>query len=196
MVKLICFTKKEGGKKTSSSDAAAFFCFFFLDPLHWAAQFPSCGGLRQSPINIVTSKVHMNTALPPFDFIGHTDVNNITVENRGHSGKKKKTTKKQQQFSFCSRVRVYLQETNRVVRTSICFLCSSLSSATVGPTDWRSVAGPLQGGPVPLPLGREWATRLGAHHRWRQISHGGKFTLTHITMVYSRVTRPLCSILN
>uniref|UniRef100_A0A4W6F4J6 Carbonic anhydrase n=1 Tax=Lates calcarifer TaxID=8187 RepID=A0A4W6F4J6_LATCA len=55
------------------------------DPSHWAAQFPSCGGLRQSPINIVTSKVHVNSALPPFDFIGHTDVINITVENKGHS---------------------------------------------------------------------------------------------------------------
>uniref|UniRef100_A0A3P8TG63 Carbonic anhydrase n=1 Tax=Amphiprion percula TaxID=161767 RepID=A0A3P8TG63_AMPPE len=49
------------------------------------AQFPSCGGLRQSPINIVTSKVHINSALPPFDFIGHTNAINITVENKGHS---------------------------------------------------------------------------------------------------------------
>ncbi|XP_041658006.1 carbonic anhydrase 4-like [Cheilinus undulatus] len=55
------------------------------DPSRWAAQFPSCGGLRQSPINIVTNKVHLNGALPPFDFIGHTNTNNITVENKGHS---------------------------------------------------------------------------------------------------------------
>uniref|UniRef100_A0A8C5HMD6 Carbonic anhydrase n=1 Tax=Gouania willdenowi TaxID=441366 RepID=A0A8C5HMD6_GOUWI len=52
---------------------------------HWAALFPSCGGLRQSPINIVSSKVHVNSALPPFDFIGHTNTLNITVENKGHS---------------------------------------------------------------------------------------------------------------
>uniref|UniRef100_A0A3Q3WDD5 Carbonic anhydrase n=1 Tax=Mola mola TaxID=94237 RepID=A0A3Q3WDD5_MOLML len=57
-----------------------------LDPSLWAAQFPSCGGLRQSPINIVTSKVHVNSALPPFNFIGHTNRINITVENKGHSG--------------------------------------------------------------------------------------------------------------
>uniref|UniRef100_A0A667ZWM8 Carbonic anhydrase n=1 Tax=Myripristis murdjan TaxID=586833 RepID=A0A667ZWM8_9TELE len=57
----------------------------FSDPGHWAAQFPSCGGLRQSPINIVTSKVHVNTALPPLNFIGHTNRINITVENLGHS---------------------------------------------------------------------------------------------------------------
>uniref|UniRef100_A0A3Q3WRL6 Carbonic anhydrase n=1 Tax=Mola mola TaxID=94237 RepID=A0A3Q3WRL6_MOLML len=55
------------------------------DPSLWAAQFPSCGGLRQSPINIVTSKVHVNSALPPFNFIGHTNRINITVENKGHS---------------------------------------------------------------------------------------------------------------
>ncbi|XP_041864297.1 carbonic anhydrase IV c [Melanotaenia boesemani] len=55
------------------------------DPNHWATQFPRCGGLRQSPINIVTSKVRINTALPPFNFIGHTDIINITVENKGHS---------------------------------------------------------------------------------------------------------------
>uniref|UniRef100_A0A8C5ND17 Carbonic anhydrase n=1 Tax=Gouania willdenowi TaxID=441366 RepID=A0A8C5ND17_GOUWI len=56
-----------------------------MDPSHWAALFPSCGGLRQSPINIVSSKVHVNSALPPFDFIGHTNTLNITVENKGHS---------------------------------------------------------------------------------------------------------------
>ncbi|XP_053702400.1 carbonic anhydrase 4-like isoform X4 [Synchiropus splendidus] len=55
------------------------------DPSRWAAQFPRCGGLRQSPINIVTRKVHVNAALPPFDFIGHTTRNNITVKNKGHS---------------------------------------------------------------------------------------------------------------
>ncbi|KAI9548249.1 hypothetical protein NQZ68_010468 [Dissostichus eleginoides] len=55
------------------------------DPIRWAAQFPSCGGLRQSPINIVSTKVHVNSALPPFNFIGHTNTINITVENKGHS---------------------------------------------------------------------------------------------------------------
>ncbi|KAM3869163.1 carbonic anhydrase IV c [Diretmus argenteus] len=55
------------------------------DPSRWAVQFPSCGGLRQSPINIVTSKVHANSALPPLNFIGHNNKINITVENLGHS---------------------------------------------------------------------------------------------------------------
>uniref|UniRef100_A0A3B3U2G5 Carbonic anhydrase n=1 Tax=Poecilia latipinna TaxID=48699 RepID=A0A3B3U2G5_9TELE len=55
------------------------------DPSRWAALFPRCGGLRQSPINIVTNKVHFSSALPHFSFIGHTDLINITVENKGHS---------------------------------------------------------------------------------------------------------------
>ncbi|CAG5872554.1 unnamed protein product [Menidia menidia] len=55
------------------------------DPSRWANQFPSCGGLRQSPINIVTNKVHINSALPTFNFIGHSETINITLENKGHS---------------------------------------------------------------------------------------------------------------
>uniref|UniRef100_A0A3B5LN11 Carbonic anhydrase n=1 Tax=Xiphophorus couchianus TaxID=32473 RepID=A0A3B5LN11_9TELE len=54
------------------------------EPSRWAALFPRCGGLSQSPINIVTNKVHFSSALPPFSFIGHTDLINITVENKGH----------------------------------------------------------------------------------------------------------------
>uniref|UniRef100_A0A3B3ZS80 carbonic anhydrase n=1 Tax=Periophthalmus magnuspinnatus TaxID=409849 RepID=A0A3B3ZS80_9GOBI len=55
------------------------------DPSRWAAQFPSCRGLRQSPINIVTSKAHSNSALPPFNFIGHNKQINVSLENTGHS---------------------------------------------------------------------------------------------------------------
>ncbi|KAM6907212.1 carbonic anhydrase IV c [Xenentodon cancila] len=55
------------------------------DPSRWETLFPRCGGLRQSPINIVTRKVHVNNALPPLQFIGHTDAINITVKNKGHS---------------------------------------------------------------------------------------------------------------
>ncbi|XP_061660306.1 carbonic anhydrase IV c [Syngnathoides biaculeatus] len=55
------------------------------DPSKWFSDFPRCGGLRQSPINIVSRKVHVNTALPPLEFMGHTDRLNVTVENKGHS---------------------------------------------------------------------------------------------------------------
>uniref|UniRef100_A0A8C5B9I0 Carbonic anhydrase n=1 Tax=Gadus morhua TaxID=8049 RepID=A0A8C5B9I0_GADMO len=53
-------------------------CLLLLDPGHWAMLFPNCGGLRQSPINIVTSQVHVNTALHPLDFKGHESKINIT----------------------------------------------------------------------------------------------------------------------
>ncbi|XP_056140291.1 carbonic anhydrase IV c [Lampris incognitus] len=57
------------------------------DPSRWVAQFPSCGGLRQSPINIVTSKVRVDSALPPLDFMGHNSRINVTAENLGHSAR-------------------------------------------------------------------------------------------------------------
>ncbi|XP_036071043.1 carbonic anhydrase 4 isoform X1 [Oryzias melastigma] len=56
------------------------------DPSRWETEFPRCGGLHQSPINIVTRNVHVNDNLPPLVFIGYTDIINITVENKGHSG--------------------------------------------------------------------------------------------------------------
>ncbi|XP_054586764.2 carbonic anhydrase IV c [Nothobranchius furzeri] len=55
------------------------------DPSRWAVQFPRCGGLRQSPINIITQKVQVERSLPLFDFFGHTETVNITVKNKGHS---------------------------------------------------------------------------------------------------------------
>ncbi|XP_011481549.1 carbonic anhydrase 4 isoform X2 [Oryzias latipes] len=55
------------------------------DPSSWETEFPRCGGLHQSPINIVTRKVHVTNNLPPLIFIGYTDIINITVENKGHS---------------------------------------------------------------------------------------------------------------
>ncbi|RVE64005.1 hypothetical protein OJAV_G00142210 [Oryzias javanicus] len=55
------------------------------DPSRWETEFPRCGGLHQSPINIVTRNVHVNDNLPPLVFIGYTDIINITVENKGHS---------------------------------------------------------------------------------------------------------------
>lgn len=58
----------------------------FPDPSLWAVQFPRCGGSHQSPVNIVTRKVQLSSSLPPFTFIGHVDVINVTVKNNGHYG--------------------------------------------------------------------------------------------------------------
>ncbi|XP_041751282.1 carbonic anhydrase IV c [Coregonus clupeaformis] len=55
------------------------------DPSRWPGLFPDCGGLRQSPINIVTNHVQANHSLSPLTFYGHHNILNITVENMGHS---------------------------------------------------------------------------------------------------------------
>ncbi|XP_037543260.1 carbonic anhydrase IV c [Nematolebias whitei] len=54
------------------------------DPSRWVVQFPRCGGSHQSPVNIITRKVQVNSSLPPFNFTGHTNKINITVKNTGH----------------------------------------------------------------------------------------------------------------
>ena len=56
------------------------------DPSRWSEQFPSCGGDRQSPINIVTSRVQPNSSLAPFHFHAYNGTFNLTAENKGHSG--------------------------------------------------------------------------------------------------------------
>uniref|UniRef100_A0A3Q2XSG0 Carbonic anhydrase n=1 Tax=Hippocampus comes TaxID=109280 RepID=A0A3Q2XSG0_HIPCM len=74
-IKMGCVCVCAGGwcyENQASCDAAC------RDPSGWSSAFPRCGGLRQSPINIVSGKVHVNTALPPLEFIGHGDRINIT----------------------------------------------------------------------------------------------------------------------
>lgn len=58
----------------------------FSEPGKWSTLFPECGGQRQSPINIVTSRVLYDAALTSFTFEGHNHVSNITVDHLGHSG--------------------------------------------------------------------------------------------------------------
>lgn len=136
------------------------------DPSRWAAQFPSCGGLRQSPINIVTSKVHVNSALPPFSFTGHTNRINITVENKGHSGN-------EEPFLCCLPLQMLSTTGLFNKRESLFSPCSSLCVATAGATDGRSSAWSLPSRSVSLPLGRQWETRVRAHHWWRKVPNGG-----------------------
>ncbi|XP_077167421.1 carbonic anhydrase 4 isoform X2 [Paroedura picta] len=57
------------------------------EPRKWVNLFPACGGKKQSPINIVTSKVEIDWNLKPFEFINYqvkqqTDWN---ITNTGHS---------------------------------------------------------------------------------------------------------------
>lgn len=65
-------------------------CVFHLchsGPSEWKKYFPNCGGQRQSPINIVTSKVKHDSKLTSFIFEGHENIFNMSVENHGQSGR-------------------------------------------------------------------------------------------------------------
>ncbi|KAJ8266731.1 hypothetical protein GJAV_G00134060 [Gymnothorax javanicus] len=54
-------------------------------PGDWHTLFPSCGGDRQSPINIVKSKAFLDPALAPLCFQGYHKAHNVIVQNMGHS---------------------------------------------------------------------------------------------------------------
>ncbi|XP_048021774.1 carbonic anhydrase IV c [Megalobrama amblycephala] len=54
-------------------------------PSEWKKYFPNCGGQRQSPINIVTSKVKPDSKLTSFIFEAHENIFNMSVENHGQS---------------------------------------------------------------------------------------------------------------
>ncbi|KAM9781358.1 carbonic anhydrase IV c isoform 2-T2 [Syngnathus typhle] len=80
-----CEATCKGKRVPNQASRALPTRFWGSDPNRWSLDFPHCGGLRQSPINIVSNKVHVNTGLPPLEFIGHDERINITVENKGHS---------------------------------------------------------------------------------------------------------------
>ncbi|CAM4670011.1 unnamed protein product [Leuciscus chuanchicus] len=54
-------------------------------PSEWKKYFLRCGGLNQSPINIITRKVMHDPNLTSFIFDGHEDIFNMSVENHGQS---------------------------------------------------------------------------------------------------------------
>uniref|UniRef100_K1QML6 Carbonic anhydrase n=1 Tax=Magallana gigas TaxID=29159 RepID=K1QML6_MAGGI len=61
-------------------------------PDHWAKNFPQCGGKRQSPINIMTSRLHHVTWLPQFEFINYDKLSGdgmtpafLHLRNNGHT---------------------------------------------------------------------------------------------------------------
>ncbi|XP_046356417.2 carbonic anhydrase 2-like [Haliotis rufescens] len=59
-----------------------------LGPDHWHVDYPNCGGDRQSPINIETSKVEFNPILTIFDLseLAQTENINMTLANvNGHT---------------------------------------------------------------------------------------------------------------
>lgn len=59
-----------------------------LGPDHWHLDYPHCGGVKQSPISVVTNDVIIDTErLTPIVFTGYDVVSsvNYTVENNGHT---------------------------------------------------------------------------------------------------------------
>ncbi|XP_045171211.2 carbonic anhydrase-like [Mercenaria mercenaria] len=59
-----------------------------LGPDHWHLDYPHCGGVKQSPISVVTNDVIIDMErLTPIVFRGYDVVSNInyTVENNGHT---------------------------------------------------------------------------------------------------------------
>ena len=68
---------------------------YFLGPSNWK-NLPgneACGGRRQSPINIDTSKVQFNESLGKFIFTGYsTNPSRMTLLNNGHGGEIHKNT--------------------------------------------------------------------------------------------------------
>ncbi|XP_060554449.1 carbonic anhydrase 12-like [Ruditapes philippinarum] len=59
-----------------------------LGPDHWHLDFPHCGGVKQSPISLITNDVIIDTErLTPIVFSGFDVVSskNYTVENNGHT---------------------------------------------------------------------------------------------------------------
>lgn len=59
-----------------------------LGPQHWHIDYPHCGGVKQSPINIDTNDVIVDTShLQPFQFTGYDSVQNVNMSmiNNGHT---------------------------------------------------------------------------------------------------------------
>ncbi|KAM8977346.1 carbonic anhydrase 4-like [Pelodytes ibericus] len=55
----------------------------------WGEHYTTCSGKNQSPINVATSKLSINTSLKPFTFEGFDIEHEYEIENNGHSAEVK-----------------------------------------------------------------------------------------------------------
>ena len=66
------------------------YCVTFSSgPQHWHLDYPHCGGVKQSPIDIDTNDVIVDSShLQPFMFSGYDSVSNVNMSmvNNGHTG--------------------------------------------------------------------------------------------------------------
>jgi len=57
-----------------------------LDPSMWYKHYPSCGGQKQSPIDVIDSAVKTDSSLKPLKFINYdVPLKNLVMKNNGHS---------------------------------------------------------------------------------------------------------------
>ena len=100
---LLCTTNDKSELSVTHNERESFgaprlsvqLCQYFLGPSNWK-NLPgneACGGRRQSPINIDTSKVQFNESLGKFIFTGYnTNPSRVTLLNNGHGGEILKNT--------------------------------------------------------------------------------------------------------
>ncbi|XP_004425606.1 PREDICTED: carbonic anhydrase 6 [Ceratotherium simum simum] len=57
-----------------------------LDEAHWSTEYPTCGGQRQSPINLQRKKVQYNPSLTALTLVGYDDQESeFPMTNNGHT---------------------------------------------------------------------------------------------------------------
>lgn len=64
-----------------------FKFYFYTGPNHWLDHYPTCGGHRQSPVDIRTGEVEYASWLDDFQFFGYEKYIGNTIKNNGHTGK-------------------------------------------------------------------------------------------------------------
>lgn len=56
--------------------------------MHWPREYPTCGGIRQSPIDLQRRKVQYNPSLKALKLTGYRiQVGEFPMINNGHTGK-------------------------------------------------------------------------------------------------------------
>lgn len=80
------FRNKTGNvQKINNHDEYTLYC---IAPRRWPEEYRTCGGTRQSPIDIQINQVVVDDSLEPFDLRDLENLNNIrmTMKNNGHTG--------------------------------------------------------------------------------------------------------------
>ncbi len=168
--------------------------FLHAGPENWKnlQGYSACGGQKQSPIDIATSKAEYRESLGLFSYTGYnTNPSSMTLVNNGHTGKTNRhhsasgTSHNEQMcvcvcVCVCFYVCVFESHENHEFSAhdnSSCLSCSSGESGGQHPGVRGWAARRVHRRPVPLPLGRLQHPGFRAHHQQQAIPHGGWFNL-------------------